>query len=317
MNVLVVADNCSDATADIARACPVEVIERTNLNQLGKGHALAFARDYLKQAPPSTVIIVDADCEISGRSLTQLSSAAVATGHPVQAVNLLRPNRSAHPLVQVSTFAFLLKNLVRQRGLQRFSGAVHLNGTGMAIPWKLFEGAGLATSNIVEDLGLGLEFASTGNAPLLHSEAAVWSPSSNPKGTIAQRTRWEGGFLAMARKLAFPLLGKSIARADAASLWLGINLLIPPLALLGLLNVATASASVGVFMLGGTLGPLLMLGCSIGLALSGVAASWFLFGRDFLTLTAIFVLPAYMIWKIPLYLRLVFGGPLTWLRSGR
>jgi cellulose synthase/poly-beta-1,6-N-acetylglucosamine synthase-like glycosyltransferase len=317
MHALVIADNCSDSTADIARACKVEVIERTDRALLGKGHALAFARDHLKHAPPSIVIIVDADCEINRDSLIQLNDVATATGHPVQAVNLLRPNRLAHPLVQVSTFAFLLKNLVRQRGLQRLSGGVHLNGTGMAIPWKLFARADLATSNIVEDLALGLEFSASGQAPLLHSEAAIWSPSSDPRGTIAQRTRWEGGFIATTRKFAFPLLGSAIARADLRRMWLGINLLIPPLALLGLFNVMAGLANIGLLFLGGTLGPLLILFCSIGLALSGVAASWYLLGRDFLTLRALMVLPAYMMWKIPLYLRLAAGRPLTWLRSGR
>ena len=40
--ILLVADNCSDDTASIAGAEGVEVIERTNLDQRGKGYALDF-----------------------------------------------------------------------------------------------------------------------------------------------------------------------------------------------------------------------------------------------------------------------------------
>ena len=47
-------------------------------------------------------------------------------------------------MVQLSSFAFLVKNLVRQRGLQRIAGKVHLTGTGMALPWRLFDQADLA-----------------------------------------------------------------------------------------------------------------------------------------------------------------------------
>src|SRR5262245_59099720 len=38
--LLVVADNCSDDTAAIARAAGAEVAERNDLNRIGKGYAL-------------------------------------------------------------------------------------------------------------------------------------------------------------------------------------------------------------------------------------------------------------------------------------
>ena len=96
----------------------------------------------------------------------------------------------------------MIKNLVRQRALQRLAGRAHLTGTGMALPWPIFEQANLGGSNIVEDLALGLELAERSAPPMLVEEATVWSPAASAGGTLVQRRRWEGGFLATMLKTA-------------------------------------------------------------------------------------------------------------------
>ena len=60
--LLVVADNCSDATAAVARAAGAEVIERSDRVRRGKGYALDHGVRWLEQAPPAAVVILDADC---------------------------------------------------------------------------------------------------------------------------------------------------------------------------------------------------------------------------------------------------------------
>ena len=62
--VLVVADNCSDRTVELARAQNAEVIERKDPDRRGKGYALAFALEHLAQDPPDLVVILDADCRL-------------------------------------------------------------------------------------------------------------------------------------------------------------------------------------------------------------------------------------------------------------
>src|SRR5213075_1226408 len=114
-----------------------------------------FARQHLEREPPDLVIIIDADCVTDGQSLCALIQACVATGRPCQATNLQRPDATSSPSVQLSTFAFFIKNVIRQRALQRLAGRAHLLGTGMALPWSIFERSDLATSSIVEDLKLG------------------------------------------------------------------------------------------------------------------------------------------------------------------
>ena len=97
--LLVVADNCSDDTAAIARSAGATVIERGDPDHRGKGYALAFGLDHLAQDPPDVVVIVDADCSVSPGALERISRLARATDRPVQATTCCsrRPSPKASP----------------------------------------------------------------------------------------------------------------------------------------------------------------------------------------------------------------------------
>ena len=318
-DILVVADNCIDATADVARAAGVRVAERQDQQRRGKGFALAFARDVLANDPPDVVIVLDADCATDERSVGALAHAAAASGRPVQAINLLRPDKTAPPLVQISTFAFMLKNLVRQRGLQRLAGRVHLTGTGMALPWPLFAKARLATASIVEDIKLGIELADAGHAPMLVHEANVWSSPADAAGTLVQRRRWEGGFLSTMRQAAPPALMRALRRFDPRGLMAGLDLCVPPLALLGAINAGLLLFGVVLtFLLGAGWWPVLLHGGVLLAAASAVLLVWVREGRSFLAGRELLKLPLYVLWKLPMYVGLKRkGAPEEWLRTGR
>lgn len=316
MRMLVVADNCTDDTARIAHASGADVIERSDPARRGKGFALAFARDHLAAIPPECVIILDADCSIDRASIDSLASVA-STGTPVQSVNLLRPDLTAAPMVQLSNFAFLVKNLVRQAGLFGLAGHVHLTGTGMAFPWEVFASAPLATNDIVEDLGLGLDLSCSGASPVFASDAFVWSRASNAGGTLTQRTRWEGGFLSTSLRRAPAMMLAALRRGDPRRLWAGLSLMIPPLALLALANAFAMSTGAVLVALGASATPLIaqiMVGAA---AASSVLAAWIKVGRPYLSTAAAARLPLYLVWKIPLYFGLLRRAPKTWLRAGR
>ena len=62
--LLLVADNCTDNTASIARDQGAEVLERVDPENRGKGYALSFGINHLKDSgnTPEVVIVIDADC---------------------------------------------------------------------------------------------------------------------------------------------------------------------------------------------------------------------------------------------------------------
>lgn len=317
--ILVIADNCDDNTAAIARDAGVDVVERTDKQNRGKGYALDFARQALRRAPPEMVMVLDADCSMDRTSAHELSAACARLQRPCQAINLLEPDRSARPMVQVSTFAFMIKNLIRQRGLQRLTGGVHLTGTGMCLPWAEFDRADLATSDIVEDIRLGLELVRSGRAPQLVQSATVWSPSSDSAGTLTQRRRWEGGFLTTAGRAALPLIGHGLKMGNSRLVLRGLDLLVPPLALLGMVNTLAVLAVLGTAAITGSgWAAMAALGAAVVVMATLIFLASVREGTRFISPGAFLSLPLYALWKVPMYLGLVRkGAPQDWLRTGR
>jgi cellulose synthase/poly-beta-1,6-N-acetylglucosamine synthase-like glycosyltransferase len=321
LGLLVVADNCSDDTADIARAHGVDVIERIAPDARGKGYALAFGRDHLQKMPaenrPECIIVFDADCESDARSMAILSEYCITRDVVVQAHYVLAADRQAKPMVQISNFAFWMKNVIRQRGGKRLGAAALLTGTGMAFPWPLFAKLPLATSNIVEDLGLGIYLTHMGKAPVYLDQAVVQSVAASEQATLGQRTRWEHGFIAMARQHGIKALFEGMKRGNRKLFQLGLHLMVPPLAMLFAAAGAALIAIAALAFLSGNLYPFGALLLSLTLAALAVVFAWYLGGRPWLSPGAFLKLPFYMLWKIPVFLRLVRGDNPGWNRTER
>ena len=78
--VVVVADNCTDSTARVARSHGAEVLERVDLDRRGKGHALNWAMRTLiaSDAGIDAFVVVDADSVTDPGLLRALEAAAQA-----------------------------------------------------------------------------------------------------------------------------------------------------------------------------------------------------------------------------------------------
>lgn len=317
MRILLVADNCSDRTATVARAAGVEVLERNDPEARGKGFALAYGREHLRSAVPQCVVVLDADCDCSSQSLARLSAAAAGLDRPIQGRNLVRTPPGAAVLVQVSNFAIFVKNELRQMGLQRLGAPAMLNGTGMALPWRLFDRAKLATGSIVEDLELGLDLVEAGEKPGFLNSAAVWSDPASAAATEAQRSRWEGGFLKTAWERGIPLLRFAILKRRLGAFWLALHLMTPPVSMLVLLNIIAAGIALAVGLAAGQFTAAAVLGVTQIFLAIALLAAWFAGGRDFLSASALLQVPRYLLWKVPLYARLLRGSPTEWVRTKR
>jgi cellulose synthase/poly-beta-1,6-N-acetylglucosamine synthase-like glycosyltransferase len=315
-DILVVADNCTDATAANARAAGARVVERTDLAKRGKGYALAFGREALAADAPEVVIIMDADCTPQGDALPALARIAAHTGRVVQGRYELETRADDPPMTRISNFAFAVKNVIRQRGLMRIAGTCVLTGTGMAFPWDSFRDAPLATADSVEDLAIGLALVRLGQSPTYADEARVSSQPASGKAALTQRTRWEHGFVATASKVAPPMIGRGIAGLDWRLIWLGLHLLVPPLALafaVALLALAIISG-LGWFS---SFMPALALTVVILMATVAILGGWLVVGRTILPFAVLLRVPLYMLWKLPIYLKLARGADRRWIRTER
>ena len=130
--LLVVADNCSDDTARIARDAGAEVVERSDAHHKGKGYALDHGLRHLAGEAKEVLLIVDADCDVAPGSVERLTRECIASARPVQALYLMHSPPGAGLKTRISEFAWALRNEARPLGCERLGWPCQLMGTGMA-----------------------------------------------------------------------------------------------------------------------------------------------------------------------------------------
>lgn len=316
--LLVVADNCTDATAAVARAAGAEVTERTNVTLRGKGYALDHGVRQLERDPPDLVVIVDADCIVAPQALERLAQRCLASARPVQALYLMHAPPGAGLGSRIAEFAWLVKNKLRPLGGAALGWPCQLMGTGMAFPWALLRDAPLATGHLVEDMQLGLDLAAAGRAPLFCPQALVSSVfPTDADGARGQRTRWEHGHLAVIAKVGPRMLVRALMRRDPRLVGMTLDLMVPPLAAL-VLTLAALTALGGAWAgLAADARPLAVAAVALGLVGAAVVLAWWRDGKRIVALKELLSLPLYVAAKIPMYVQLFTKRQIEWVRTKR
>lgn len=317
--IVVVADNCSDDTASLARTAGALAIERFDTARRGKGYALDFGVRFLEQDPPDVVIVVDADVTVRSGSIEALTRTVQRTGRPAQSVYVLRSPDGASVKDQLSHIAFAVRNQIRAIGLMRLTGVCPLFGAGMAFPWQTLAKAPLASGNIVEDLALSLDLASAGQAPVLCPEARVDGTlvAIRHDGDLAQRRRWEHGHMRTMTNHAPRVLLRGIARGNFRAAALATDVMVPPLSL----KVTCTLMMIGALLLAGVLGAgfapaLALIGSQV--ALGGLIAwTWSRYADCTHPLRPLLSVPAYVLGKLPLYTSFLTCAEKVWHRAAR
>ena len=302
--LLVVADNCSDDTAAVAQGAGAEVVERRDLAKRGKGYAMDFGVRHLALDPPEIVIFIDADCRLAETAIYRLASSCAKADRPVQALYLMRAPAKSMINHQVAEFAWRVRNWLRPLGLRALGLPCQLMGTGMAFPWHVIRAANLAHGWIVEDLKLGLDLALEGHAPLFCPTAIVTSQfAPSPKGAGVQRKRWEQGHIDTIVKFAPRLLCTGIASRRWDLVALTLDLMVPPLSLLGILVGGTFAVGASAALFGFSSAGLSMSISSASVLGYFVAASlaWMKCGRDVLPASSVILIAPYVLKKVDLY----------------
>lgn len=316
--IIVIADNCSDQTATIARSCGVTVLEREDANCPGKGYALDYAVKHIQANPPEVVIIVDADCQLMPGTITRLAQQVVQQQCPIQATYLMDVGAESGITDRISVFAIKVRNWVRSVGITQLGYPCVLAGSGMAFPWTILQQAPLAGSKCVDDMQLTIDLAISGHTPTYITTGRVTGRLMQNQAAQSQRSRWEHGHLEVILTQVPKLLREAWHQKRLDLVMLALDLSVPPLSLLVLLWLLAFSLS-SLFWILGLVSwlPLLVLtlmGSCLSLALG---AAWFSVGREDLPVSTLFVIPVYLLWKLPIYFKFFVQPQTRWLKTER
>jgi cellulose synthase/poly-beta-1,6-N-acetylglucosamine synthase-like glycosyltransferase len=317
--IVVVADNCSDRTGDIARSHGAEVIERTDKQRRGKGYAADYGVQYIAKDPPDVVIFMDADCAPDANTIEKIANAAALSGQPTQAVNLVDDaTADPRPTSQLSLFAIAVKNHIRPHGLACMNLPCQLMGTGCAFPWTVIKDAPLATDNITEDLQLGLDLAVRGHTTSFCSDARVRSaPPPNPQAMRTQRTRWEHGHLEVMLKNIPVLVAAAIRQGRPMLLILALDLCVPPLSLLILLWAATTALAATIALLSGGITSAIALLIGGAMLSVAVVSAWRHVDTHGPVWAMLWGALPYLASKLPIYAAFLTKRQAGWIRTER
>lgn len=316
--LLLVADNCSDDTAELARAAGATVLERVNSELRGKSYALAFGMDWLRQDPPQVLLIIDADCQLCEGSLDVLANTAFKLNVPVQSLDLMLAERDSPVKQKIAAFAWIVKNQVRALGMSRLGMPCPLMGTGMAFPWQIISQMNLATGALAEDMLLGGELVAMGHAPVFCPAACVTSAfPTAAQNAHSQRQRWEHGHLSMIFNHVPKLLLSALKRGDWRGVYFCLDMTVPPLALQSMLMLLGLLVTGVVALLGNNALPFqLMLGGIVLFALALVWA-WSRYARHVIGIKDALQIPLYVFSKISVYVSYVVAREKNWVKTKR
>lgn len=317
--ILVVADNCTDKTAERAEAAGALVLTRTDAAERGKGYALAFAfQRILGAGSADAVVVIDADTTVSKNILLEFNRRLSRGAGAVQAEYTVRnPNASWRTRLMVIALAIfhLLRSLARER-LRLSAG---LRGNGMGFSCDVLRRVPYEAYSLVEDVEYGIKLGEAGCRVEFVPEAQVFGEMvARARASRSQRRRWEGGRATLARGRGLALLGAGIAKRSPMLIDLALDLLIPPLTTLALITLAGAGLALAVGSAAGR--PWLIAGpwlASAGLLVVYVLRGWQLSGAGLRGLVDLGWAPVYILWKIGISIMGSKPKDSTWVRTAR
>lgn len=200
--VYVIADNCIDSTAVVARAAGATVLERNSLTLRGKGYALDYAFNTLASLganlAPDCVLVVDADTQVAPNFISAASATLRAGAAAVQSRYLVA-NPEQNTRTRLMALALRAFNVVRPLGRERLGLSAGIFGNGFGLRRETLARVPYTAASVVEDLEYHLNLVQAGLRVVFLNQTTVFGEMpTGAQASKTQRSRWEGGRLRMA-----------------------------------------------------------------------------------------------------------------------
>ncbi len=320
-DVVVVADNCTDSTAETARRLGATVYERFDETNRGKGFALRWIFDKLlkSQNGYDAIVVIDSDSLVSGNYLEVMNGYLEKGSRVIQSSDLVLP-QPGNWSIEATRIGFLLFNYVKPLGRKKLNLFAGLRGNGMCFSADVLRSFPWQAWSLTEDVEYGLMLIQQGVSIDFAPEAIVWAQMPvNASNAVSQRTRWESGRRQITHRYAPYFLKESFKRGSFRYFDVFLDLVTPPfvnmmfyISLLFVISLAgwllSWSSPIPV-LLWGVIGVMGLAHFILGMAASGTGTTIY---------KSILYIFRYIGWKVKVLIRSMYTGMETqWIRTTR
>jgi glycosyltransferase involved in cell wall biosynthesis len=334
-DVHVVADHCTDATADVTRQGGGIAHERNDPPDGRKAYALQWLLQRILQREPASaasgvhpaqtgydaVAVFDADSLVDPGFLDVMEGHLSAGKLVLQGQHIIS-NPQDSPLAAMAAVDMRLNNRLRNQSRSNLGFSCRLMGDAMVFDARVLREHGWPSASLNEDREYGYEL-------LLHGMRASYVPEARSYGQAVstwrqaepQRLRWYREVPAMQGRYAGPLLAAAFRSRSLAPFDGAVELLMPPYSVLVALSAINLVLVAAWRLLLPPAGGLLGVTASVGLL-----GAWLLYPVLGLCIDrapawayrALLLGPVYLIWRlwIAVLVRLR-GDRISWVRTQR
>lgn len=211
-DIFVIADNCTDKTAQKAREVDAKVFERFNKEKRGKGYALEwmFDRIFKMEKKYDSIVIFDADNLASKNFLKEMNN-KLCEGYKVVQGYLDSKNPNDSWMSASYSIAFWQSNRMFQLSRQNLNLSSQLGGTGFCIDTSILKKLGWGATCLTEDLEFTCKLILNGEKVGWAHDAIIYDEKPlTLNQSWWQRKRWMQGFGDVADRYFFKLLKKGL-----------------------------------------------------------------------------------------------------------
>lgn len=313
--VVVIADNCTDETATVARESGAEVLERQDPGLPGKPRAIAWALERLPIDQYDACVIVDADSTVDAGFAEALATHMPLRGKAVQAYYATR-NESENWLTRLAGVLARCRYEVSYPLRARAGLNCPLTGNGMCLGADLVADGGWQAFSLTENWELYASYTAAGT-PIEYSRDAILfsqeARSLRQGGT--QRRRWLAGRMWVLRTWWRSILFSSRIGWHQKLDAIGELAALSPVLHMGVVVLLTLAAALAGSVASLILAVLAWL--TILPLMVGTVVSIGKHPQPWRTVAAFAMLPGYAVWRVFTAIRTFLAPQRVWTKSER
>ncbi len=313
--VYVVADNCNDRTAELARKGGAHVYERFNTQLVGKGYALEWLLEkvWADQAEHDAIVILDADTVVSPNFLRVMDARMAQGERAIQAYYAVRDPESSRS-ASLRAMALAVLHFLRPQGRMVLGGSTGLKGNGMVFSADIMRKHRWPAS-LTEDIEYHMALILDGERVMFAPDAQVQAEMPDTlNSSQSQNVRWERGRVEMVQNYVPRLLREAVRRRSFLLFDAAVEQLIPPYSVVAGASVAGLAAAAALRSRPGMLLGMALIKGQVVYIFTGLALAR---APRQVYLTLLYA-PFFVLWKIWLYIRVLLGrNTQDWIRTRR